>query len=172
MGLREDTTELHSMAEKMPFNQRLLNGELSDTEYVNYLKSQLSIFEFIEDRVTLPHPSLQRRMGIVSDLCNRNVVLSEYLDFDSPATNNYTQYLGTLNDDMILPHIYLNYMALMFGGSIIEKGIKGSTEMYKFKNMDECIRSIRQLQTDDWANEVNIGFRYIIDILEELDASR
>jgi heme oxygenase len=172
MGLRENTAELHSMAEKISFNQRLLNGELSNSEYINYLKSQLYIFEFIEDYFTLPHPSLHRRLSIITDLSNRGVELDEYLDYDSPATKNYTNYLRELGADRILPHIYLNYMALMFGGSIIEKGIKGSTEMYKFKNMDECILSIRQLQSDDWADEVNIGFKYIIDILEELDASR
>jgi hypothetical protein len=40
--------------------------------------------------------------------------------------------------------------------------------MYDFDNMMEAVGSIRAVQSDDWADEVNKGFQFIINILDEL----
>ena len=52
MGLREATAELHSKAEKMEFNQRMFRGELSKSEYLEYLRQQSVLFTIIESRGT------------------------------------------------------------------------------------------------------------------------
>jgi hypothetical protein len=46
--------------------------------------------------------------------------------------------------------------------------VPGSGKMYDFDNMMECIGSIRAIQKDEWADEVNKGFEFIINILNEL----
>ena len=59
LPLKEAIAEKHSLAEKMPFNQRMFNGELSKEEYILYLSQQLAIFDSIE-KDELPHSALKR----------------------------------------------------------------------------------------------------------------
>jgi heme oxygenase len=163
MGLREATAELHSKAEKMEFNQRMFRGELSKDEYVKYLCQQLSIFAGIESE-ELPHPSLARVDKIKDDLLELKLDVIDFL----PTTFEYSEYLLSLTQEERLPHIYLNYLALAYGGQMMKTKVPGSGRMYDFDNMMDAVGSIRAVQSDDWADEVNKGFQFIINILDEL----
>ena len=44
LPLKEAIAEKHSLAEKMPFNQKMFRGELSNEEYTTYLTQQYAIF--------------------------------------------------------------------------------------------------------------------------------
>ena len=78
-------------------------------------------------------------------------------------------YLGDLNQSSLNAHIYLNYLALVYGGQIMKSKVPGSGKMYEFEGeMMELIGSVRAIQKDEWADEVNKGFQYIINILDEL----
>jgi heme oxygenase len=164
MGLREATAELHSKAEKMMFNQRMFRGELSQHEYLNYLIQQSYIFQEIEGR-KLPHPNLNRLDTIHNDISE----LGGYTFKISKPTTDYVVYLGDLNQNQLNAHIYLNYLAIMFGGQMIKSKVPGSGRMYEFEgDMRELIGSVRGIQNDEMADEVNKGFQYIINILDEL----
>ena len=41
--------------------------------------------------------------------------------------------------------------------------------MYDFENMPEALQSVRELQKDEWADEVNKGFDFIIQNFDELE---
>ena len=75
LPLKDAIAEKHSLAEKMTFNQRMFNGELSDEEYTLYLCQQLAIFDAIEIH-ELPHPALDRAgcgssfISIASNIAN------------------------------------------------------------------------------------------------------
>jgi len=85
------------------------------------------------------------------------------------STKKYSDYLETLSEEESLPHIYLNYLALAFGGQIIKSKVPGSGKMYEFEgDMFEVVGSIRKIQKDEWADEVNKGLDYIINIFEDL----
>ena len=165
MGLREATAELHSKAEKMEFNQRMFRGELSTDEYVKYLYQQVSIFDAIESE-ELPHPSLARTDKVKEDILE----LKSTFDIMNilPITTAYSHYLSTLTKEERLPHVYLHYLALAYGGQMMKDQTPGSGRMYDFENMQEAIGAIRAVQQDEWADEVNKGFEYIITILNEL----
>jgi len=166
MGLREATAELHSKAEKMMFNQRMFRSELSTEEYLNYLIQQSYIFQEIEGR-NLPHPNLNRLDAIHNDISE----LGGYTFKISKPTTDYVVYLGDLNQTQLNAHIYLNYLALAYGGQMIKSKVPGSGRMYDFDNMQECVGSIRAIQNDEMADEVNKGFQYIINILDELQTN-
>ena len=166
MGLKEATAELHSKAEKMMFNQRMFRGELSTEEYLNYLIQQSYIFQEIEGR-NLPHPNLNRLDAIHNDISE----LGGYTFKISKPTTDYVVYLGDLNQTQLNAHIYLNYLALAYGGQMIKSKVPGSGRMYDFDNMQECVGSIRAIQNDEMADEVNKGFQYIINILDELQTN-
>ena len=165
MDLREATAELHSKAEKMEFNQRMFHGELSTEEYVKYLYQQLSIFDSIESN-ELPHSSLARVDKVKEDILE----LTSQLDIMNilPITLAYSHYISTLTQEERLPHVYLNYLALAYGGQMMKTKVPGSGKMYDFENMHVAVGSIRALQKDDWEDEVNKGFEYIINIANEL----
>jgi len=164
MNLKEATAELHSKAEKMKFNQRMFRGELSNDEYLNYLIQQSYIFQEIENR-DLPHPNLNRLSSINDDINE----LGGYKFKISKPTTDYVVYLGDLNQSSLNAHIYLNYLALVYGGQIMKSKVPGSGKMYEFEGeMMELIGSVRAIQKDEWADEVNKGFQYIINILDEL----
>ena len=164
MNLKEATAELHSKAEKMKFNQKMFRGELSNDEYLNYLIQQSYIFQEIENR-DLPHPNLNRLSSINDDINE----LGGYKFKISKPTTDYVVYLGDLNQSSLNAHIYLNYLALVYGGQIMKSKVPGSGKMYEFEGeMMELIGSVRAIQKDEWADEVNKGFQYIINILDEL----
>jgi len=167
MTLKEATAELHSKAEKMMFNQRMFRGELSQHEYLNYLIQQSYIFQEIENR-NLPHPNLQRLSSINEDINE----LGGYAFKISKPTSDYVIYLGDLNQSQLNAHIYLNYLAIMFGGQMMKSKVPGSGKMYEFEgDMMELIGSVRAIQNDEMADEVNKGFQYIINILDELQTN-
>jgi heme oxygenase len=168
MGLREATAELHSKAEKMEFNQRMFRGELSKKEYLHYLIQQASIFQCIEEHKSADiGPDLARLTKVFEDI----VELSKEVHDTLPtiqATMEYGIYLEGLKTKDLYPHVYLNYMALMYGGQMMKSKVPGKGKMYEFDNVQESIAMIRGIQKDTWASEVNKGFQYIINILDEL----
>jgi heme oxygenase len=169
LPLKEAIAEKHSLAEKMTFNQRMFNGELSKEEYTLYLCQQLAIFQAIE-RIPLPHTALDRCPKVFEDI-------KELMELEDGkglqirplvSTNEYQKYLHSLTQEELLPHVYLNYLAIMFGGQMMKTKVPGSGKMYDFENMQEAVGSIRAIQRDEWADEVNKGFQFIINILDEL----
>lgn len=166
--LREVTQEKHKEAEQMPFNQRMLRGELSNQEYMHYLLQQYLLFLQMEVH-ELPHPSLNRADKILSDIeeLSEDVSVVDLKMLNS--TGQYIRHIAQLTPEDLLPHIYLNYLALLFGGQMMKSKVPSEGKMYDFDDMNDCIQSIRSIQKDEWADEVNKGFQYIIDILDELD---
>jgi hypothetical protein len=41
--------------------------------------------------------------------------------------------------------------------------------MYEFEDMNESAATIRAIQKDEWADEVNKGFNFMIEIFKELE---
>lgn len=167
MGLKEATAEKHKLAERMPFNVRMFKGELSVKEYVHYLTQQASIFQILE-QIGIPHQSLLRLKNIFEDIQELTPKVSDKLP-SLKSTEKYGLYLQKLTYEQALPHIYLHYLALMFGGQMMKSKIPGSGRMYDFDNMMEAAGSIRSVQKDEWADEVNKGFDFMIEIFDELE---
>jgi len=167
--LKEATKELHTKAERMPFNNKMMKGELSEEQYSKYLLSQYHIFHTLEINFDLPHENMKRMVNIAKDMDELGYRwLTKKVDKE---TKRYCKYLRNLPQSDANAHIYLNYLAHMFGGKIIKSKVPGSGKLYEFDNVDEIIGSVRRIQTDEWAPEVNKAFTYIINIFDELDES-
>jgi len=167
LPLKEAISERHSKAEKMPFNVRMFKGEMSKDDYLLYLYQQLEIYQALE-AIGLPHESLKRVEAVkqdIKELEDKGHTANTITD----SAKAYAEYLSSLSYEQALPHIYLNYMAIMFGGQMIKKAVPSQGKMYDFDNMKEAIQSIRNVQKDEWADEVNKGFDFNIDIFEELE---
>lgn len=170
LSLKDAIAEKHSLAEKMPFNQRMFKGELSKEEYIAYLCQQLGIFDAIE-KFELPHPALNRIDNVLADIKELfGADETQSLEIDLlDSTEQYRNYLLSLTREELLPHVYLNYLALMFGGQMMKSKTPGSGRMYDFDgDMKEIAGSIRAIQKDEWADEANKALDYNISILDEL----
>ena len=167
LPLKEAINVKHKQAERMPFNSRMFRGLLSKNEYLLYLNQQLKIFQTIES-IGLPHVSLKRTENVQADI-DELKTQGYYSDSVLISTHLYANYLSSLSYEQVLPHVYLNYMAIAFGGQMIKKVVPSTGRMYVFDNMQEAIQSIRNVQNDGWAEEVNKGFDFNILILEELE---
>ena len=165
LPLKEATAEKHKLAERMPFNGLMFSGRLTASQYGEYLKSQLAIFSTLENNFEFPNEGLNRVSAVSEDLGYLGV---SDVSPDS-ATESYIQYLKGLPQDEANAHIYLNYLAIMFGGQIMKEKTPGQGKMYDFENMMECADSIRAIQKDEWADEVNKGYDLMIDIFKELE---
>lgn len=163
--LKEATALKHKQAERMPFNVRMFNSQLSQEAYAGYLVSQRTIFQVLESTFHLPHPGFKRVEAIDNDLKELNVQIQT----PDAASQAYADYLRALTQDKAEPHMYLNYLALMFGGQMMKTKISGSGTMYAFENIPDLIGSVRRIQKDEWADEVNKGFDYVIDIFDKLE---
>lgn len=162
--LKEQTSELHRKAEQQPFSQRMVNGELTQEEYLKYLKASYYIFNEIERRGVLPNSALERRSRILEDINE----LGGKLD-GNYYSNSYVNHLSQISDEELLPHVYLNYLAVMFGGQMIKPNIPGNGKMYDFDDMRNGMSSIRDIQSDEWVNEVNRGYTFWIEIYQNLE---
>jgi heme oxygenase len=162
--LKEAIAERHSLAEKMPFNQKMFNGELSPTEYAHYLKTQWEIFSALESHFSLPHPGFERSMAIQADLDELGLETKPI-----QAAETYVTFLKRLSQEDANAHIYLNYLALLFGGQMMKTKVPGSGKMYAFDQVPELVASVRRIQKDSWAGQANLGLDFIIEILKELD---
>jgi len=165
--LKEATAEKHKQAERMPFNVRMFRGQLGKEEYFLYLVQQAEIFKVIED-IGTPHKGLDRLASVQADILELNAAGFAQEDV-LESTNAYSQYLSKLNATQVLPHVYLNYLAIMFGGQMMKKAVPSTGRMYDFENMQESLQAVRRVQKDEWADEVNKGFDYLIAIFDELE---
>jgi heme oxygenase len=165
MSLKELTSEKHKLAERHPFNVRLISGDINTIEYISYLYQLRAVFKKLEEN-ELPHIGMNRLYPITTDIIELIPKHTPFVILQS--TSDYVSHLDTLSVEERLPHVYLNYMALLFGGQMFRKVLPGNGLLYQFDNPQEIIQSIRNIQDDSWADEVNLGFDYIIGIFDEL----
>jgi heme oxygenase len=166
MGLKEATAVKHKEAERMPFNGAMFKGQLTKEQYAKYLLSQLEIFSSIEENFQMPHEGLKRKYAVIEDLKSLGFT---QLEIPDNASLKYGAYLRGLDQETAMAHVYLNYLAIMFGGQMMKANTPGAGNMYEFENMMECAGAVRAIQKDEWADEVNKGFDFMIEIFKELE---
>jgi heme oxygenase len=168
LPLKEATSEKHRIAERMPFNIRMFKGELDKQAYLHYLVQQQHLFNVLESDL-LPHPALNRSVAVGADIAELLAAGAQRGDV-LESTMAYGDYLRGLNQADRLPHVYLHYLALMFGGQMMKSKVPSAGKIYDFEQMQDALMAVRQIQQDSWAGEVNKGFDYTIAIFEALEA--
>lgn len=164
MGLKEATAELHSKAEKTQFSQLIFSGTIPEQEYAYYLFNMYHIHKALEEKYELPHPSLNRCKAIEKDI---SVLIRLRMDL-TESTKRYIDHINSLTEEQWRAHIYVNYLAIAYGGQMIKSKVPGLGSYYDIENMKECVGAIRALLTDDMADEANKGFQFNIDVLEDM----
>ena len=164
MGLKEATADLHSKAEKTQFSQLIFSGTIPEQEYAYYLFNMYHIHNALESKYELPHPSLSRCKSIEKDLGG---LIKLKMDL-TESTKKYIDYINTLTEEQWRAHIYVNYLAIVYGGKMIKSKVPGLGDYYVIENMKECVGAIRAFLNDDMSDEANKGFQFNIDVLNDM----
>lgn len=170
MNIKEATKELHDQVEETTFSQRLVNGDYDEDDYVRYLNAQYVIFDAMENHFEyrIPNDALYRCEAIEKDLLSLGKRPSRLITpYSACYYADYILGVDEWRDAEKNSHMYLNYLGMMFGGSIVSKGVPTPGNIYKFESRQECIKNIRELELD--VEQVKEGFRYQIKLMEELE---
>jgi hypothetical protein len=158
------TKELHDDLERLAFNQKMFRSEQTQAERADYLLNWYEIFSILDPHVPR---EIQRLPHVCYDLDRLRLPSSEA----SSMAHGYCAYLEAICDDL-RPHIYINYLGLMYGGQIMARRYPHfPTEIYTFDDLDSSRQYIREQiveETDDFIIETKHAFRWHIAIAAEL----
>lgn len=162
--IKHATKELHEDLELSPFNQKMFRGEQTRAERADYLLSFYEIFKVLDKSVP---KEIQRAAHIAYDLDELRLPESSIPMY----THGYCTYLEAICKDL-KPHIYVNYLGLMYGGQIMKKRYpEFPTEIYTFDDIESSRQYIREQimeETDEFILEAKHAFRWHIAISFEL----
>lgn len=172
MSLKEQTKDLHEIAEKNAFAQRLLSGNISKNEYGCYLTNLEPIYDIIESKAQESNllfgiENIKRTSFIQQDLSELKQMGADHCVI-LPSTHVYVGYLRTIVDSSILAHLYTRHFGDLYGGQIVKTKVPGSGKMYEFENRKELIEKTRMMLSDDLGPEARIAFTYAIKLFEDL----
>lgn len=175
--LKEETKEIHKYVENSPIMAKIITNQVSQEEYLIYLKQIYPIYQVLEN-----HPlfkGLEWEISL-SDKCYQDIssisVYSNNFE-ETKITKIYCQYLEKIDSlEAIIAHSYVRYMADLMGGQIIKKKIQEwlPTNVYQIENSSsikkKIIDSIESLGDNSWKllkAEVHLAFLFYSSILEK-----
>lgn len=180
MNLKELTWENHKRAERKGFAKILLSGDISPELYYRYLTNQYYNYVILEDALKIQGLPIYlhgvfRAKHILNDMQEleqlHGFVYEPYIT--TPSNAQYVDHIYNLEKngqyEKLLAHMYVRHFGDMYGGAIIQKRVPGSGTMYDFDNKEELKQQLRELLTDDMAEEANICFEFAIRLFEELE---
>ena len=172
--IRENTKDLHAMAESSGFIKRLFDGNASKETYAEYLYNLYFIYKTIEEEMDnnkdneavklFIYEELRRRVAIEKDL---EMLLGEKMKAMKPLKStevfvNRLKEISINKPELLIAHAYTRYLADLFGGrqmfSIMEKHYdmkKQSLNYHIFDNIKD-LRSFVGIYHNK-LNELNLS---------------
>ncbi|MGG5460245.1 heme oxygenase (biliverdin-producing) [Clostridium sp. B9] len=143
MDIKNNSNDLHDVAEKTGFLKRLLEGKASKESYAEYLFNLYEIYKAIEINL-----EKNDKNEVVKNFTTKEVYRSEAIYKDLtfllgeglhtirplPSTKAYVariNELGEISPELLVAHAYTRYLADLFGGRTIYKMIK---DFYKIED--------------------------------------
>ena len=164
--LKDLTWDNHKRAETTPLMKAVLKNQISDALYSDMVYTSYQIFATIEDRYQFATAELSRKQRALDDWQS----IQTSLPRDLPAITAYLERLRKINKRQLWAHIYIHYLATLYGGQVIKRiaGTRFPTTRYDYDQPDVCIAEIRANLDLDLADEANIAFEMTIAIYDEL----
>ena len=164
--LKELTWDLHTKAEKTLLMKSLLKNEMPTGLYCQLVYTKFELYSIIEGKVQFRTPGLPRAQAALNDLNDIGCSMPRCL----PKFTSYMDYLRTLYPHQLWPHVYVHYLAPLYGGQIIKRviGHRLPTRISDFDDPESAKIEIRHHLTVDMAPEANKSFEMTIAYYDEL----
>lgn len=171
MALRDAIKVKHDAAEAHAFTVSLLAGTLPEAAYVDLLANQVQVYQALEARAkrlglldTLT--GIERFEAMSDDLTELDD--SEVKPFDTTAA--HLKRLKIVDTNGLLAHMYIMHMGDMYGGQLMKSKVPGSAKRYDFEDRTTLIKNLRELLTDDMADEANAAFGFTLKLFDKIKA--
>lgn len=167
--LREQSKEIHDLAEKTQLSQELINGSISKPHYLKYLNNRFLVLSAIELKLASEMPvDLKRMYSIRKDIVFCDPTYDARYIVKSAL--EYHNHLRDLPDAQLYPHVYVHYLGDLYGGKIIKQRLPYRAYHLDFKNPEQCIQWVRDRceHTQEFLQGVNTAFDYVIKIYDEI----
>ena len=171
MALRDLVKDVHTDAEKSPWANLLMSGNITKPQYAGYLYQQEMIYRALEIRAG--------ELGMLDDIAGiarRSKIAADFRELDikhsiypTPSTLEYCTYVKDISQQQCWAHIYVRHFGDMYGGNMIAKVIPGEGEMYKFEEKGKLISYVRDKLSDDMQDEARLVFKYATRLFKELE---
>lgn len=172
--LNNITRETHTAVENLPFVQYLLNGNITQHDYVIYLAEMTAIYQQLE--------SMAQQLGLFNGLEDLPRAQFMQQDLDElapghitellPSTQAYLAHLDSLfhsdHRDQLFAHVYVRHMGDLYGGKLISRVVPGTGRWYEFENRSELAKTFNERITLDLADEALVAFDHYGNIFQGL----
>lgn len=164
--LKELTWDAHKRAEDTHIMCELLADTIHRDLYCDLVYTKYEIYRTIEDRVKFETPDLYRAPAALADW----QAMSRHLPKCMPVLDAYVAHVRSCDLTQIWGHVYVHYLAPLYGGQIIKKKISHRLpiSLYEFINPQAAIAEVRSHLTTDLATEANLAFESVITYYEQL----
>lgn len=164
--LKDLTWDAHQRAERTQLMGLILNNTISDPLYCDLVYTKYQIYSCIENRIKFDTPDLNRSVRALNDWQQMACHLPRVID----SLEMYLDHLRTITVYQLWGHVYVHYLAPLYGGKIIRARIQHRfpTSMYEFDDPTQAIAEVRQHVTVELAPEANHAFESTITYYDQL----
>lgn len=154
--LKDLTWDNHKLAEQTSVMQLLLKNQISNSLYCDLVYTKYQIYSNIESRIDFVTPCLKRAQAALDDWQNMQYSIPN--NFDS--LDKYLSRLRTVPQDQLWAHVYVHYLAPLYGGQIIKRIISSRfpISLYEFDDPQAAIQEVRSHALVHLAQEANLAF--------------
>jgi heme oxygenase len=164
--LKELTWDAHKRAEKTNIMRELLTDTISASLYCDLVYTKYLIYATIERRIKFENVSVNRAYAAFNDW----QAMRHSLPKCSTCVDAYVDHLEAISETQLWAHVYVHYLAPLYGGQIIKKKIEHRlpVSLYEFEDPVGAIAEIRSHLTPDLAAEANMAFESTITYYNNL----
>lgn len=164
--LKELTWDSHKRAEQTAIMRSLLNDQITTCAYCDLVYTKYQIYSVVESRISFDTPCLRRAQAALNDWQTLSCSMPPYMkDFE-----DYLASLRQISEQDLWAHVYVHYLAPLYGGQIIRKkiGHRLPTAMLQFDDPQAAIQEVRSKLTLDMVSEANRAFDVTTSYYEHL----
>lgn len=164
--LKELTWCAHKRAEQTHIMCALLTDQISKELYCDLLYTKYEIYRTIEDRVTFNNVELYRAQATLNDWQTLKCSLPRCIS----SLDKYVSHVRSCDSEHIWGHVYVHYLAPLYGGQIIKKKIEHRlpVTLYEFADPQAAIAEVRSHLGIHLVREANLAFESVIEYYSDL----